>query len=328
MVRMWQPQGGGDLPALDRAAARPALGPPLAGSARSGGVSAPGPAVWGGAGAYGAGAARDPRRGAGTQLPCAAGLRAATRAAHAATSTPLPSRKRPTAPTQFPRGSQPTQRARTYQIGTAAEGGDGAGVWSGSDEGAAGCRPALLLRTARVWAGTQAPRGAREEEEAPPSPAQPLPLAATWGAGAGRGRSLLGGLLERPRPPLPPGAGRPGTLPKPANTRATSARLGLFPGLPVSLLPGGGGAGGWDTRSGEWGSRESSGSGSPGLSPLCPPLSLGSAAPPPPTNLLQVHLALAARQVTGSPTESSCQSLAASGPASLAALAEPRVGAP
>ena len=35
MVRMWRPQGGGNLPALDRAAARPALGPPLAGSARS-----------------------------------------------------------------------------------------------------------------------------------------------------------------------------------------------------------------------------------------------------------------------------------------------------
>lgn len=172
MVRMWRPQGGGNLPALDRAAARPALGPPLAGSARSGGVSAPGPAVWGGARADGAGAPRDPRLGAGTQLPCAAGLRAVPRAAHAATPTPLPSRKRPTAPTQFPRGSRPAQRARTYRTGTAAEGGDGASVRSGSDEGAAGCRPTLRLRTARVRAGAQAQRGAREEEEAPPSPAR------------------------------------------------------------------------------------------------------------------------------------------------------------
>ena len=65
-----------------------------------------------------------------------------------------------------------------------------------------------------------------------------------------------------------------------------------------------------------------------GLSSLRPPPSLGSTAPPPSTNLPQAHFALAARQVTGSPTEASCQSLVAGGPASRAVLAKPRVGDP
>ncbi|XP_055273566.1 collagen alpha-1(I) chain-like [Moschus berezovskii] len=115
--------------------------------------------------------------------------------------------------------------------GTAAESEAGAGVRSGSKEGAAGCRPTWRLRTARVRAGAQAPRGAREDEEAPPSAAQPRPLAATWGAGAGRGRSLLGGGPWRgPAHRCPPG-GAPRDSPRapkyPRHLRQGSAHLAL-----------------------------------------------------------------------------------------------------
>lgn len=85
-------------------------------------------------------------------------------------------------------------------------------------------------------------RGARgRKRRRRPAP----PAGGHVGSGRGPGAESTGGLLERPRTPLPepphtaaPRAGRPGTLPKPVNTRATYARARSVPG-PPSFSPAG-----------------------------------------------------------------------------------------